>query len=176
MTFFFILTVAALAVKSIIDSKRNRKLMEQIAALADAQAVTDSRLDKLSRKSKKQTCKARQHEARIEKLHRKQREQADRQKKLEADQRKQAVTMSKMQFKLQTALAEIQHQQNRIAQLYALLDVATFNQVGAIPGSRQDVTAQKQIIALENQIAACEKRIAKAEFDRSQAQEATKAA
>lgn len=167
-----ILSISAL----IFTVVQNRRLASQLAALAEAQTVTDERIERLSRKSRKQTNVARKQQQKIERLHRRQREQADRQKRLEQEQRKQAVTMSKMQFKLQTALAEIQHQQNRIAQLYALLDVATLNQAGAVPGSRQDVTAQKQIIALENQIAACEKRIAKAEFDRSQAQEAMKAA
>lgn len=151
---------------------QNRRLSSQIAALLDRQEQTEQQLDRLSKRSKKATNAARRQEQKIERLHRKQREQADRQKRIEAEQKKQAQNISKLSFRLSQAEADIQHQQGRLTQLFALMDVVQSEQAAALPGSRQDVSAQKQIISLENQIATCEKRIRKAEFDRSQAQEA----
>ena len=152
-TALLIIAVTAIAYMA----HQNRQLRQAVKALADKQEQTDARLDKLSKRSRKHTNTARRHEAKIERLHRKQREQADRQQKIEVEQRKQAISISKLEFKVQTALADIQHHQNRINQLYAILDIVQAEQSAAQPGSKADVSTQRQIITIENQIANAEK-------------------
>ncbi len=78
---------------------------------------------------------------------------------------------NKFSFRIAQAESDIQHQQTRLSQIFALLDIAEAEQAAALPGSRQDIAAQKQIIALENQIAACERRLSKAEFDKATAEQ-----
>ena len=82
-TTLFILTAAALVAVVL----QNRRLALRLAALAAAQNETEKRLDRLSKRTRKQTNTAWKQEAKIERLHRKQREQADRQKRVEAEQR-----------------------------------------------------------------------------------------
>ena len=155
---------------------RNRKLEKQIAIMMEWQTETDNRLNTLNRKSRKQTNKQRMYEQKLWQQRKRQERMEKAQEKIRREQAKQRETISKLSFRLTQAEADIQHQQTRLNQLFALLDVTALNQTGTVPGTAQDFKYQKQIIAIENQIAACEKKIAKAQFDRSQAQEALKAA
>ena len=81
-----------------------------------------------------------------------------------------------MQFALEQAAAEIEAGNNRLSQLFALLDIAQANQAAAMPGSRDDVRYQKQILTLESQIHTAEKRIAKAAFTKAEAENKLKIA
>ncbi len=167
MTFLFILAVTALVYTAI----QNRKLAVQIAALNDRQTETETRIDSLSRKSKKTTCKQRAFDRKIEQQRKRQARLAKAQEQIRKEQTKQGENIRKMEYKLSAALSDIQHQQTRITQLYALLDVAMHNQAGTYPGTAQDVRYQKEIIAIENQIASAEKKLAKAQFDAAEARE-----
>lgn len=161
-------TVAAL----LYTIRQNQRLAQQIAALADAQSVTESRLDKLGRKSKRQTCTARRQEQKIERLHRKQREQADRQNRLEREQKKQAQNISKLQFKMQLAESDIAAAQDRLTSLFAILDCIKAQQAGTVPGSPADVRLARQAVVLESQIATTERKLVRARYDRDTAKAA----
>ncbi|MBQ9662935.1 MAG: hypothetical protein IJV40_07300 [Oscillospiraceae bacterium] len=162
MTALLIIAVVALII-------HNRKLEKQLSSMTEWQCVTDSRLDKLSRTSRKHTSRQRKYEQKLDQQRKKQARLAKEQERIRKEQTRQAETISKLSFRLSQAEADIQHQQTRLSQLFALLDIAEANQAAAVPGSTQDVRCQKQIITLTNQIAACEKRIAKAQFDRDTA-------
>lgn len=160
-----ILTAAALLW---CGSKRIAALEEQVVALSD-------RLDTLSRKSGKRFNK---YEKKLAQQRHRQMQQAAKQEKLRKEQeklsreqRRQAVSISKMKFKLSQALADFETGKDRLSQLYALLDIAEDNRAAAMPGTAQDVRYQKQIVTLTAQIAATEKRMEKARFDAQTARE-----
>lgn len=166
-TALFILTVAALIVAVV----QNRRLAQQIAALADAQAVTENRLDRLSKKTRRTTNKQRQFDRKLEQQRRRQERISKAQEQIKKEQRKQAQSISKLSFRISQAESDIAAGMDRLSQLFALLDIAEANRAAAMPGTAQDVRYQKQIVSLTAQIAATERRIEKARFDRSQAQE-----
>lgn len=98
-------------------------------------------------------------------------------------QRKQAEQISrqeerivKLEFQMKQATADIEAEAERISALYALMDIAAKEQAGAVPGSKADVRAQKQILSLNNQIHAAERRKAKAEFTKMTARQKLSAA
>ena len=165
MTALLIIAVAVLIWK-------NAQLQKAVTALVDQQTDVNNRLDKLSRKSRKQTNTARKQEQKIERLHRKQREQADRQKRIETEQKKQAQSISKLQFKMQLAESDIAAAQDRLTSLFAILDCIKAQQEEAVPGSPVDVRLARQAVVLESQIATAERKLAKARFDAQAAKEA----
>ena len=142
---------------------QNKKLSARLSALADRQEEAEANIAKLSRRSRKQTFKQRQFDRRLEQQHK-------RQERIAKEQTKQTELIRKLQFQLEQAMSEIEAGNNRLSQLFALLDIANANQAAAMPGSREDVRYQKQILTLENQIHTVEKRIAKAKFTMSDAQ------
>ncbi|MBQ6611371.1 MAG: hypothetical protein IJH70_13150 [Oscillospiraceae bacterium] len=166
-TTLFILTAAALVAVVL----QNRRLALRLAALAAAQNETEKRLDRLSKRTRKQTNTARKQEAKIERLHRKQREQADRQKRVEAEQRKQAQTISKLTFRIAQAEADIAAAKDRLTGLCAVLDCIKEQQAGTVPGSPADIRLARQAVVLESQIATAERKLARSLFDRQQAKE-----
>lgn len=162
MTIILVIAIAALI-------WQNRKLMEQLAKVSDRQEDMEHRLDKLSRKTRKQTFKQRQFDRKLE-------QQRKRQERIVKEQTKQAELISKLQFQLEQAMSEIEAGSNRLSQLFALLDIAQANQAAAMPGSREDVRFTKQILTLENQIHTAEKRIAKAQFTKAEVEQRMTAA
>ena len=167
ITVFAILS-AVTAAALVYSLRMNRQLSEQINTLSD-------RLDALSRKSGKRFNK---YEKKLAQQRHRQMQQAAKQEKLRKEQeklsreqRRQAVSISKMEFKLSQALADIETGKDRLSQLYALLDIAEANRAAAMPGTAQDVRYQKQIVTLTAQIAATEKRMEKARFDAQTARE-----
>lgn len=86
------------------------------------------------------------------------------------EQIRQAEQLAALNFRISQAEADIAAGEERIASLYALMDIAAAAQHKAEPGSKQDEQAQRKIISLQNQIHTTEKRIAKAQFDRETAQ------
>ena len=163
---------ALLIIAVVVLIWKNAQLQKAVTALVDQQTDVNNRLDKLSRKSRKQTNTARKQEQKIERLHRKQREQADRQKRIETEQKKQAQSISKLQFKMQLAESDIAAAQDRLTSLFAILDCIKAQQEEAVPGSPADVRLARQAVVLESQIATAERKLAKARFDRIQIEEA----
>ena len=164
-TALFILTAAALIVTVI----QNQQLTRKIAALSDRQNEAENRLDKLSRKARKQTNVARKHEQKIERLHRQQREQKARQDRLANEQTKQAAQLRKLQFRLEQATADIEAAKIRLSSLYSLLDIAEANRAAQMPGSPADYRYQKQITTLQHSISIAERQYEKAKFDHAEA-------
>lgn len=162
MTIILVIAIAALI-------WQNRKLMEQLAKVSERQEDMEHRLDKLSRKTRKQTFKQRQFDRKLE-------HQRKRQERIVKEQTKQAELISRLQFQLEQAMSEIEAGSNRLSQLFALLDIAQANQATAMPGSREDVRFTKQILTLENQIHTAEKRIAKAQFTKAEVEQRMTAA
>lgn len=160
-----------LAVAVTVMAYQNRRLALQLAALADAQAVTEGKLDHLSKKTRRTTNKQRQFDRKLEQQRRRQERISKAQEQIKKEQRKQAQSISRLSFRISQAEMDIATGMDRLSQLYALLDIAEAHQAAAMPGSVQDVRYQKQIVTLTAQIAATERRIEKARFDRSQAQE-----
>ena len=148
------------------------KLQKAVDSLTAQQLAFDERINKLNRTTKKATNKQRAFDRKLKQQRQKQERLQKEQQKLRAEQAKQTETINKMQFKLNQALADIEAGKVRLAQLYALLDIAENNRAGAVPGSSADVRYQRQIITITNQIHSTEKRIAKAEFDRNTAKAA----
>ena len=165
------MAIATLTVIVALLLWQNRKLMQQLALLSDRQADMEGRLDKLTRKTKKATFRQRQFDRRLEQQRRKQVRLAKAQEHMQKEQTRQAEQLSKPQFDLVQAMAEIDAGNTRIAQLFALLDIAEANRAAAMPGSREEVRYQKQIISLEQQIYATQKRIAKAEYTQKTARQ-----
>lgn len=93
-----------------------------------------------------------------------------------ADQRRDAQLakheeeIAKLKFKMDKAEADIEHWNETVNCLYALLDYELLEQSGCVPGSSSDIKHQKQIITLNGKIHAAEQKIAKARFDRGQAE------
>ena len=79
--------------------------------------------------------------------------------------------LAKLEYRMSQAEADIAAESERIASLYALMDIAAAEQAAAVPGSKSDVKAQKQIISYQAAIRAAEKRKAKAEFTKQTAQQ-----
>lgn len=76
-----------------------------------------------------------------------------------------------LEFRMTQAEADIAAESERIASLYALMDIAQGEQAASVPGSKADIRAQKQIISYQSAIHAAEKRKAKAEFTKQAAQQ-----
>lgn len=79
--------------------------------------------------------------------------------------------IAKLEYQMTQAEADIVAESERIAALFALMDIAAAEQAAAVPGSKTDVRAQKQIISYQASIHASEKRKAKAEFTKKTAQQ-----
>ena len=78
--------------------------------------------------------------------------------------------ISRLEFDMMQAKADIETERERINGLYALLDIAEANQLKAVPGSKADEAAQRKINTLTNQITAAEKRMRKAEYTKAAAE------
>lgn len=163
-----IISVSAL----ILTVIQNRRLASQLAALMDAQTITENRLDKLSKKTKKATCKQRAFDRKLEQQRKRQARLAKAQEQIKKEQTRQRETLNKLSFRISQAEADIESGNDRLSQLFALLDIAEAHRAAALPGTAQDVRYQKQIVTLTAQIAACEKKIRKAEYDARTAREA----
>ena len=116
--------------------------------------------------------------ARLAALEREQQRIAKEQERQAKEQARQAEQLAKheeqlakLEFRMTQAEADIAAESERIANLYALMDIAVAEQAAAVPGSKTDIRAQKQIISYQSAIHAAEKRKAKAEFTKQTAQQ-----
>ena len=76
----------------------------------------------------------------------------------------------KAQFTASQALADIDFQKDRLADLESQLDYLLLLQAGTIPGSKEHDKYQKRIVTLHNQIHTAESKLNKAKFYHSEAQ------
>lgn len=129
-------------------------------------------------KIKREQAKARElskRQARLEREHLQLVKEQERQAKEQARQAEQLARheerLAELGFRVEQAEADIAAEAEKIAALYALMDIAAAEQAAAIPGSKTDIRAQKQIISYQSSIHAAEKRKAKAEYSKKTAQQ-----
>ena len=77
---------------------------------------------------------------------------------------------------MEQAESDIAHWKAQLGALYALLDLAQAEQAAAVPGSKADARAQKQIITLGNQIHSAEAKLSKAQHIKKTAERELSAA
>lgn len=106
-----------------------------------------------------------------ERLAKEQERQAKEQARQAEQLAKHEEQLAQLEFRMSQAEADIAAESERIASLYALMDIAAAEQAAAVPGSKTDIRAQKQIISYQSAIHAAEKRKAKAEFTKQTAQQ-----
>ena len=104
-------------------------------------------------------------------LAREQKRQAEEQARQAEQLAKHEARIAELEFRMSQAEADIEAETERIAALYALMDIAAAEQAAAPPGSKVDIRAQKQIISYQSAIHAAEKRKAKAEFTKQTTQQ-----
>ena len=156
------------------ETKRKREVERQRAE----QAKRSAELARMTAEWRQRQAEAKAETARLIALEREQmritREQ-ERQAKEQARQAEQLAKheeqLAKLEFCMTQAEADIAAESERIANLYALMDIAVAEQAAAVPGSKTDIRAQKQIISYQSAIHAAEKRKAKAEFTKQTAQQ-----
>lgn len=133
------------------------------------------------RKAVQRREEARRHNEQIRRMLALEREQARQRAEQERQAREQVrqaeqlarheARIADLEFRMSQAESDIAAESERIASLYALMDIAAAEQAAAIPGSKTDIRAQKQIISYQSAIHAAEKRKAKAEFTKQTAQQ-----
>ena len=116
----------------------------------------------------REQARQRMEQARLAREQERQAQEQARQAELLA---KHEARIAELEFRMSQAEADIEAESERIAALYALMDIAAAEQAAAVPGSKVDVKAQKQIISYQSAIRAAEKRKAKAEYSKQTAQQ-----
>ena len=134
--------------------------------------------ERLREEWKRQQADAKAEAARLIALEREQMRIAREQERQAKEQTRQAEQIARheeqiamLEFRMTQAEADIAAESERIASLYALMDIAQGEQAASVPGSKADIRAQKQIISYQSAIHAAEKRKAKAEFTKQTAQQ-----
>lgn len=117
MIAIFVILSAVTAAALVYSLRMNRELARRLEALADAQAVTESRLDKISRKTRKATCKQRAFDRKLEQQRKRQDRIARTQEQMKKEQTRQAADLRKMQFKIELATADIESAKLRLSSL-----------------------------------------------------------
>ena len=167
------------------EAKRKREVERQraeqakrSAELARMTAEWRQRQAEAKEWARQQQTKAKAEADRLFALEReqiRQRKEQERQAKEQARQAEQLAIheeqLAKLEFRMTQAEADIAAESERIANLYALMDIAAAEQAAAVPGSKTDIRAQKQIISYQSAIHAAEKRKAKAEYTKKTAQQ-----
>lgn len=142
------------------EAKRQREVERQRAELRQRQA-----------EAKAETARLIDLEREQMRISREQERQAKEQARQAEQLAKHEEQLAKLEFRMTQAEADIAAESERIANLYALMDIAAAEQAAAVPGSKTDIRAQKQIISYQSAIHAAEKRKAKAEFTKQTAQQ-----
>lgn len=144
-----------------IGARHRAKAEQKKKAEIERQNREAARLQKEMRRQQAETKDVAYRQAQLEikqaRLAMEQREQAER-------IRKHDERIAILEFCITQAEADIAAEEERIAALYALMDISAAKQDKSEPGSTEDVRAQKQIISYQAAIHAAEKRKAKAEF------------
>ena len=166
----------------LLDAARNnakeRQRQRELARVKAEQARRAAEAARLREEWRRQQAEAKAETARLIALEREQVRIAREQKRQAEEQARQAEQLAKheariaeLEFRMSQAEADIEAESERIAALYALMDIAAAEQAAAPPGSKVDIRAQKQIISYQSAIHAAEKRKAKAEFTKQATQQ-----
>ena len=101
---------------------------------------------------------------------------AQERERLKREQERQAAVLAKHEEMiarntqiLKQAVADIDFQNERLAELDAQLDYIMLQQAGTVPGSKEHTRYQNKIVSLHNQIHTAESKLSRAQFNREQA-------
>jgi len=142
------------------EAKRKREVERQRAEWRQRQAEAKAETARLIALEREQM-----------RISREQERQAQEQARQAEQLARHEEQLAKLEFRMSQAEADIAAESERIANLYALMDIAVAEQAAAVPGSKTDIRAQKQIISYQSAIHAAEKRKAKAEYTKKTAQQ-----
>ena len=149
--------------------QERRRIREEQARQREA----IKRQQELAREQQRRQAELAKQQAEIRAEQDRQRREQDRQAQEQERQRKeqvkQAEQLAALEHRVTLAESDIAADNERVAGLYALMDLAAARQAQAVPGSKEDEAEQRKIISLQRQIHTAEKRIAKAEYDRDSA-------
>lgn len=165
-------------ISALVRASREAKRQREVDRIRREQARRAAEQARMRQEWREAQARAKAETARLIELEREQQRQRREQKRQAEEQARQAEQLAKheariaeLEFRMSQAEADIEAESERIAALYALMDIAAAEQAAAPPGSKVDIRAQKQIISYQSAIHAAEKRKAKAEFTKQTAQQ-----
>ena len=157
--------------------KSKAAFQREVEAAAERKESERKRLDREWRELQRQREEEYRERVRIqEQIIREQIRQARELERHEAKLVAHEKRLADLEYRMTQAEADIEHWRETVGALYALLDLAQAEQAVAVPGSKADARAQKQIISLSNQIHAAESRLNKAEHIKKTAERELSAA
>ena len=174
ITFIFYL-IAELVKQGAARKARKREAQRQARFEADMLREREER-ERIAREQKEQRealiaqAKA---QARLEQEQRKQRAEQERQAAL---LQRHEERISKLEYQMRQAEADIEHWKQTVGNLYALRDVLMNELEQATIGGKNQTKYQKQIITLDNQIHSAETKLVKAKYNKAKAEQEMRAA
>ena len=160
------------------NNVKERQRQRELVRVKAEQARRAAEAARLREEWRRQQAEAKAEAARLITLEREQTRLAREQQRQAQEQARQAEQLAKhetritgLEFRVSQCEADIKAESERIAALYALMDIAAAEQAAAPPGSKVDIRAQKQIISFQSAIHAAEKRKAKAEYTKQATQQ-----
>jgi len=110
-----------------------------------------------------------------ERIEREQERQALEQERQAAQLAKHEERIRKLEFRMQQADADIEHWNETLSDLYAMLDYEKMQQSAAVVGGKEYAKHQNKIITLNNRVYSAEARLAKAQYAKEEAARQLKA-
>ena len=104
-----------------------------------------------------------------ERVAREQERQAREQEKQAAQLAKHEERIRKLEFRMRQADADIEHWNETLSDLYAMLDYEKMQQSAAVVGGKEHTKHQSKIITLNNRVYSAEARLAKAQYAKEEA-------
>lgn len=104
-----------------------------------------------------------------ERIEREQERQALEQERQAAQLAKHEERIRKLEFRMRQADADIEHWNETLSDLYAMLDYEKMQQSAAVVGGKEYAKRQNKIITLNNRVYSAEARLAKAQYAKEEA-------
>ena len=157
--------------------KSKAAFQREVEAAAEKRESERERLDREWRDLQRQREEEYRERVRLqEQIIREQIRQARELERHEAKLAAHEKRIADLEYRMTQAEEDIAHWKETVGALYALLDLAQAEQAAAVPGSKADARAQKQIITLGNQIHAAETKLSKAKYTKKTAERELSAA
>ena len=141
-------------------------------------AIANSKTRRTVKRSTSIYTKAmREYEREQREIMREQERQYKEVERLAREQEKQAAQLAKheeriakLEFRMKQAERDIEHWNEHLANLYAMLDYEMAQQEATVPGGKEYAKRQNKIISLTNRVHTAENKLAKAEYEKAQAE------
>lgn len=124
-----------------------------------------------------------QQAAQLARLAKEQAKQAREQARIDREVERQASQLAKheeriakLEYRMEQAERDIEHWNDQLSALYAMLDYEKMEQAACVDGGKEWSKRQNKILTLENKVHTAESRLAKAEYAREEAQRGIDAA